>query len=78
MSMWKVYRCDVCGNDEVGYKVNDVTPTGQEIDGDTSKKQLCKILGLADPYKLDLDHSNKGVIFANYDGIPAYEFREVK
>lgn len=77
MSKWEAYRCDVWGNDTEGYTVNDVIPMGVVFDGDASKRKLCEIFGLADPYKLELDDSNEGVIYADYDGIPTYEFRRI-
>ena len=52
-------------------------PTGIIIYTDTSKSSLCKKLGLDDPYKIDVDATDEGVIYVDYEGKPYYELRKV-
>ena len=59
------------------YWGNDVISTGIVISTDTSKSSLCKKLGLDDPYKIDVDVANDGVIYVDYGGKPYYELREI-
>ena len=59
------------------YWGNDVISTGIIIFTDTSKSSLCKKLGLDDPYKIDVDATNNGVIYVDYEGKPYYELREI-
>ena len=75
---YELYLYDVWGNDEDGYVVNDVIPTGIKFDDYApSKKRLCEILKLDDPYKMDADDTNDDVIFVDYEGKPYCELREV-
>ena len=60
MTKYEIFDYDVWGNEEEGYGVNDVMPTGITIFTDTSKSSLCKKLGLDDPYKLDVDVNGGG------------------
>ena len=75
MTKYEIFYYDVWGNEEEGYSVNDVIPTGIIIYTDTSKSSLCKKLGLDDPYKIDVDY-NEGVIYIDYDGKPYCELRK--
>ena len=51
MKKYEIFDYDVWGNEEEGYEVNDVMPTGIFIFTDTSKSSISKKLGLDDPYK---------------------------
>lgn len=77
MKKYEIFDYDVWVDEEGGYSVNEVIPTGIIIFTDTSKSSICKKLGLDDPYKIDLDASNKGVIYVDYDGKPHCELREI-
>ena len=77
MTKYEIFDYDVWRNEEGGYSVNDVIPTGIFIFTDTSKSSLCRNLGLDDPYKIDVD-VNEGSIYIDYDGKPYCELREVK
>ena len=77
MIKYEIFDYDVWANEEEGYSVNDVIPTGITIYTDTSKASICKKLGLDDPYKLDVD-VHEGVIYVDYDWKPYCELREVK
>ena len=77
MTKYEIFDYDVWGNDEEGYSVNDVMPTGIIIYTDTSKSSLCKKLGLDDPYKIDVDDTNEGVIYVVYEGRFYCELREI-
>ena len=46
MTKYEIFDYDVWGNDEEGYSVNDVVPTGITIYTDTSKSSICKNWGL--------------------------------
>ena len=46
MIKYEIYDYDVWGDDEEGYSVNDVVPTGITIYTDTSKSSICKNWGL--------------------------------
>ena len=76
MTKYEIFDYDVWGNDEEGYSVNDVIPTGIVIYTDTSKSSICKKLGLDDPYKLDVYYS-EDVIYIDYDGNPYCEIRKI-
>lgn len=78
MKKYEIFDYDVWGDEEGGYSVNDVIPTGIIIFTDTSKSSICKKLGLDDPYKIDVDATNEGVIYIDYDGKPYCELQEVK
>ena len=75
MTKYEIFDYDVWGNEEEGYTVNDVIPTGDFIFTDTSKSSLGKKLGLDDPYKIDVDY-NEDVIYIDYDGKPYCELRK--
>ena len=77
MIKYEIFDYDVWGNEEEGYSVNDVIPTGVFIFTDTSKSSLCKKLGLDDPYKIDVDATNEGVIYVDYEGKPYCELHEI-
>ena len=77
MIKYEVFDYDLLGNEEEGYNVNDVMPTGIIISTDTSKSSLCKKLGLDDPYKIDVDATNEGVLYVDYERKPYYELREI-
>ena len=76
MTKYEIFDYDVWGNEEEGYSVNDVIPTGIIIFTDTSKSSICKKLGLDDPYKLDVNY-NEVVIYVEYDGNPYCELRKI-
>lgn len=76
MIKYEIFDYDVWGNEEEGYNVNDVIPTGIIIFTDTSKSSICKKLGLDDPYKLDVD-VHEDIIYIEYDGKPYCELREI-
>ena len=76
MTKYEIFDYDVWGNDEEGYSVNDVIPTGITIYTDTSKSSICKKLGLDDPYKLDVYYS-EDVIYIDYDYKPYCELRKI-
>ena len=76
MIKYEIYDYDVWGNDEEGYSVNDVIPTGITIYTDTSKSSICKKLGLDDPYKLDVYYS-EDVIYVDYNYKPYCELRKI-
>ena len=75
MKKYELFDYDVWGNEEAGYEVNDVVPTGITIYTDTSKASICKKLGLDDPYKVEVDY-NEDVIYIDYDGNPYCELRK--
>ena len=75
MKKYEIFDYDVWGNEEDGYEVNDVVPTGITIYIDTSKASICKKLGLDDPYKVEVDY-NEDVIYIDYDGNPYCELRK--
>ena len=77
MIKYEVFDYDLLGNEEEGYNVNDVMPTSLVIFTDTSKSSICKKLGLDDPYKIDVNATNDGVIYVDYDGKPYCELREI-
>lgn len=74
MKRYEIIAYELLGNKERGYTV---IPTGVCISTDTSKSSICKKLGLDDPYKIDVDATNKGVIYVDYDGKPYCELREI-
>lgn len=76
MIKYEIFDYDVWGNDEEGYSVNDVMPTGIIIYTDTSKSSICKKLGLDDPYKLDVYYS-EDVIYVDYNYKPYCELRKI-
>ena len=45
MTKYEIFDYDVWGNEEEGYSVNDVIPTGIIIYTDTSKSSICKKIG---------------------------------
>ena len=75
MKKYEIFDYDVWGNEEDGYSVNDVVPTGIIIYTDASKSSLCKKLGLDDPYKIGVDY-NEGKIYVDYNGEPYCELRK--
>ena len=75
MVKYEIYDYDVWGNEEDGYEVNDVVPTGIFIYTDASKASICKKLGLDAPYKMDVDY-NEDSIYIDYDGNPYCELRK--
>ena len=75
MIKYEIFDYDVWGNEEEGYSVNDVIPTGIFIFTDASKSSLCKKLGLDEPYKIDVD-VNEDSIYIDYDGKPYCELRK--
>ena len=75
MTKYEIFDYDVWGNEEEGYDVNDVIPTGIIIYTDTSKSSICKKLGLDDPYKIDVLFSEDS-IYIDYDGKPYCELRK--
>ena len=75
MIKYEIFDYDVWGNEEEGFSVNDVIPTGIIIYTDASKSSLCKKLGLDDPYKIDVDY-NEYVIYIDYNGKPYCELRK--
>ena len=76
MTKYEIFDYDVWGNEEDGYTVNDVMPTGIIIYTDTSKSSICKKLGLDDPYKLDV-YVNEDVIYIDYNYKPYCELRKI-
>ena len=76
MTKYEIFDYDVWGNEEDGYSVNDVIPTGIIIYTDTSKSSICKKLGLDDPYKIDV-YVNEDVIYIDYDYKPYCELRKI-
>lgn len=67
MTKYEILNYDVWGNEEVE----------GIIFTDTSKSSICKKLGLDDPYKIDVDATNEGVIYVDYEGKPYCELREI-
>lgn len=76
MKKYEIFDYDVWGNEEDGYDVNDVMPTGIIIYTDTSKASICKKLGLDDPYKMDV-YYNEDSIYIDYDYKPYCELRKI-
>ena len=72
----EIFDYELWGNEEEGYEVNDVVPTGIIIYTDTSKSSICKKLGLDDPYKIDVSF-NEDSIYIDYDGNPYCELRKI-
>ena len=67
MTKYEILDYDVWGNEEVE----------GIIFTDTSKSSICKKLGLDDPYKIDVDATNEGVIYVDYEGKPYCELHEI-
>ena len=66
----------------IKYEILDYDVWGnEEVEGiiftDTSKSSICKKLGLDDPYKIDVDATNEGVIYVVYEGRFYCELREI-
>ena len=76
MTKYEIVGYDVWGNEEYGYEVNDVVPTGITIFTDTSRLSLCEKLGLDNPYKIDV-YVNEDVICIDYYGKPYCELRKI-
>ena len=77
MKKYEIIAYEVWGNEEEGYEVNSAIKTGIVIYTDTSKASICKKLELDDPYKIDVDATNEGVIYVDYEGKPYCELREI-
>lgn len=75
MTKYEIFDYDVWADEEGGYSVNDIIPTGIFIFTDTSRSSLCKKLGLDDPYKIDV-YVNENSIYIDYDGNPYCELRK--
>ncbi|MBR1760239.1 MAG: hypothetical protein IJ741_03565 [Schwartzia sp.] len=76
---YEIYLYDVWGNDEDGYEVNDVLPTGTVVGEDViSEDRLCKVLGLGDPAKMDIDDLGGDALSVDYDGKPYCELRRME
>ena len=77
MTKYEIFDYDVWGNEEYGYDVNDVVPTGITIYTDTSRSSICKKLGLDDPYKLDVCYNKyTDVLYIYYNGRPLCELHK--
>lgn len=76
MKKYEIFDYDVWADEEGGYSVNDVIPTGIIIYTDTSKSSICKKLGLDDPYKIDV-YVNEDVICVDYNYEPYCELRKI-
>ena len=76
MGKYEIYYYDVWGNDDVGYGVNAVMPTGIIIYTDTSTSSICEKLGLDDPYKIDVYYDGD-VVCIEYYGKPYCELRHL-
>ena len=76
MIKYEIFDYDIWGNEEGGYEVNDVVPTGITIYTDMSKSSICKKLGLDDTCKIDV-YYNEDVIYIDYDGKPYCELRKI-
>ena len=66
----------------IKYEILDYDIWGnEEVEGiiftDTSKSSICKELGLDDPYKIDVDATNEGVIYVIYEGKFYCELHEI-
>ena len=72
----EIFDYELLGNEEEGYTVKDVVPTGLTIFTDTSKSSICKKLGLDDPYKMDV-YYNEDVIYVDYNYNPYCELRKI-
>ena len=75
MNKYEIFDYDVWGNEEDGYEVNDVIPTGVIIYTDASKASICEKLGLYAQYKIDVYYT-ADVIYIDYDGKPYCELRK--
>lgn len=75
MIKYKVFYYDLQENEEYGYVVNDIIPSGVIIFTDTSKSSIGKKLGL-DPYKMDVLF-DEDVIYIDYDGKPYCELWKI-
>ena len=75
MTKYEIFDYELLGNEKEGYEVNDVVQTGIVIYTDASKASICKILGLDDPYKMDVNY-NEDTIYIDYDGNPYCELRK--
>ena len=76
MTKYEIFDYDVWADEEEGYSVNDVIPTGIIIYTDTSKSSLCKKLGLEDPYKIYVYYTEE-VIYIDYNYKPYCELRKI-
>ena len=76
MNKYEIFDYDVCGNDEIGYGVNEVMPTGVIIYTDISRTSLCEKLNLDNPYGIDIYYSDD-VICIEYRGKPYCELRMI-
>ena len=77
MIKYEIYDYDLWGNEKEGYEVNDVISTGIVIYTDTSKRSLCRELGLDDPYKIDVDATSDRVLYIYYEGKPYCKLRKI-
>ena len=77
MKKYEIFDYDVWADEEGGYSVNDVIPTGIIIYTDTSKSSICKKLGLDDPYKIDVYVNEEDVIYIDYNYTPYCELRKI-
>ena len=75
MTKYEFFDYDVWGNEEEGYSVNDVIPTGIIIYTDASKASICENLGVYAQDKIDV-YYNEDVIYIDYDGKPYCELRK--
>lgn len=75
MTKYEIFDYEIWKDEEEGYDVNDVIPTGIIIYTDTSKSSICKKLGFDDPYKIDVLFS-EDVIYIYYYGKPYCELRK--
>ena len=75
MIKYEIFDYELWGNEEEGYTVKDVVPTGIFIFTDTSKSSICKKLNLDDPYKIYVC-VRKDSIYIDYDGNPYCELRK--
>ena len=75
MKKYEIFDYDVWGNEEEGYSVNDVIPTGIVIYTDTSKASIGKKLNL-DPYRMDVI-CREGNLYINYAGMLYCELHEI-
>ena len=72
----EVFLYDVL-KDEDGHYVYGIFALGKCIYTDMSKASICKKLNLDDPYKIDVDATNEGVIYVDYAGEPYCELWEI-
>ena len=74
--IYEIYMCDVWGNDEDGYHVNDVSPTGKTITDKNLLRWLATLLP-TEQESVKMHGDTKDVIYIDLNDKPYCELRRV-